>query len=695
MEKTMTKTITLYVSNVQGRKTNVSYPYEAKIGSLEELKNAVQYDHVCAKYADKKSKNGHVIPAYRSKNGFMFSDCLPMDCDNSNQNPLQADLSETDWKTPADVQKAFPEVAFYVVYSRNHMKEKDGKAPRPKFHVYFPLKSTLKSLKKYEQLKQVVLAAFPSFDNNAVDGARFFFGVGNPNVEYFAGEKTIDEFLASELAAAGFKLPKKILTGSRNNTLLSIALKALKRFGEKIAMSKFVEAAQKCEEQLPREELEAIWKNAVTFYENKIADENYVLPEEFNKALSSSSEDDDDREDNEGDEDSDKLTTKDVEDILKAMGVTIRLNVITGKVMIKGLSKDHSDTNAANVLPTDIRDYFARYRNLNVHRQFIDDSLSKIEDANRFNPIEEMLNKTKHDGQDRLKMLRDILTIDDVEALYLRKWLHQCIALALNNDINDEPFGADGVLVIQGKQGKGKTLFCRKLAVKAEWFGEGISIDLDNKDSIIQATSKWISELGELDATLKREQSSLKAFLSSAMDIYRQPYGRFAVEKPRRTSFCATVNPKEFLNDDTGSRRFWVIQPKKIDVQKLKSLNREWFRQLWRQVYEELYLPDPQGFRLTDEERARLEEDNTKYSKPMPGEIEIMDTYAWEAPIEEWKWKSTTEVIRDIDKNITPSQIGRALQKLMDWDNRIQEKSPKNKKSYFLPPTNNDFRFRR
>ena len=679
----MEKTMTLYVSNVQGRKTNVSYPYEAKISSLEELKNAVQYDHVCAEYADKKGKNGQVIPAYRSKNGFMFSDCLPMDCDNSNPNPLQADLSEKDWKTPADVQKAFPGVSFYVSYSRNHMKEKDGKAPRPKFHVYFPLKDKFKSLKKYEQLKRVVLAAFPSFDNNAVDGARFFFGVKNPQVEYFAGEKTIDEFLASELAAADFKLPKKILTGSRNNTLLSIALKALKRFGEKIAMSKFIEAAKKCEDQLPREELEAIWKNAVNFYENKIADENYVLPEEFNNALSSPLE--------EEDKDSDKLTTKDVEAVLRAMGVTIRLNVITGKVVIKGLSKEHSDTNAANVLPTDIRDYFARHYDLNVSRQFIEDSLLKIEDANRFNPIEDMLNKTKHDGQDRLKMLRDILTINDIEALYLRKWLHQCIALALNNDINDEPFGADGVLVIQGKQGKGKTLFCRKLAVKAEWFAEGISIDTDNKDSIIQATSKWIAELGELDATLKREQSSLKAFISSSMDIYRQPYGRVAVDKPRRTSFCATVNPKEFLNDDTGSRRFWVIQPKKIDVQKLKSLNREWFCQLWRQVYEELYLPDPQGFHLTDEERARLEQDNTKYSKPMPGEIEIMDTYDWEASIETWKWKSTTDVIRDIGKNITTSQIGRALQKLMDWDNRIQEKSPKNKKSYFLPPTNDGF----
>ena len=131
----------------------------------------------------------------------MFSDCLPMDCDNSNPNPLQADLSESEWKTPEDVKSAFPNVPFYVVYSRNHMKEKDGKRARPKFHVYFPLKSGFKSIKKYEALKQVALAAFPYFDNNAIDGARFFFGVENPKVEYFAGDIKIDEFLASELAA--------------------------------------------------------------------------------------------------------------------------------------------------------------------------------------------------------------------------------------------------------------------------------------------------------------------------------------------------------------------------------------------------------------------------------------------------------------------------------------------------------------
>ena len=679
----MPNKMTLHVSNTTGKRSNVSYPFEAQINGIKDLQEAAKYDHVTARYKDKKNKKGQIIKGYRSKENFITSNCLPMDCDNSNPNPLKPDLSEADWKTPEDVKKAFPNVEFYIVYSRNHMKEKDGKAPRPKFHVYFPLKNEFTSIGKYEQLKKVVLENFPSFDNNAIDGARFFFGVENPKVEYFSGEVSVDEFLASELAAADFKMPKKILIGQRNNILLKIALRALKRFGEDVAYKKFLEASSRCEKQLDDTELMSIWNNALKFYQEKIDVDEYIAPEVYNQNLVNYDEDD---------EDNDKITTQDVKNVLREMGITIRLNVITGKVVIIGLSKEHSSTNAANILPTDIRDYFAKSRNLTVSRQFIEDSLFKIEDANRYNPIEEMLKKTKHDGQDRIKTLCEILDITDVEIIYLKKWLHQCIALALNNDLSwdeeKEPYGADGVLVIQAKQGKGKTLLCRKLAMKSEWFAEGISIDVDNKDSIIQATSKWIAELGELDATLKREQSALKAFITSATDTYRPPYARVAVDKPRRTSFCATVNPKEFLIDETGSRRFWVIHPKKIDIQKLNSLDKAWFCQFWRQVYEELYLPNPQGFRLTDEERTRLERDNAKYSKPLAGEIEILDYYNWDAPIEKWGWKKTTEIIREIGaKNVNPAQIGKALMKLMEHDNRITFKSPKNVKYYFLPQT--------
>ena len=149
------------------------------------------------------------------------------------------------------------------------------------------------------------------------------------------------------------------------------------------------------------------------------------------------------------------------------------------------------------------------------------------------------------------------------------RFLEKTVAETLSTDISivraarikpGDPYGADGVLVIQNPQGAGKTLLFSKLALYADWFAEGISIDLDKKDSVIQATGCWIAELGELDSTLKREQLSLKAFITSRTDTYRQPYARAATRKPRRTSFCATVNPTEFLNDETGSKeaRKWL-----------------------------------------------------------------------------------------------------------------------------------------
>lgn len=267
--------------------------------------------------------------------------------------------------------------------------------------------------------------------------------------------------------------------------------------------------------------------------------------------------------------------------------------------------------------------------------QGLDDSLVLIEDENRFNPIADMLNTVRHDGTDRLAELAEIAGIaeDETACLYLRKWLHQSVAMALNDDT--DPYGADGVLVIQNPQGAGKTLLFSKLALYADWFAEGISIDLDKKDSVIQATGCWIAELGELDSTLKREQLSLKAFITSRTDTYRQPYARAATRKPRRTSFCATVNPTEFLNDETGSRRWWVIRPSRIDVERLKGLSREWVCQLWAQVYSQLYLPNPQGFRLTEDERKKLTADNEQFSKPLPGETEILDKLEWESPVKQ------------------------------------------------------------
>lgn len=165
------KPITLYTANCRGAKTNAFYPVKRIIKTLDELSDALQYDQVFAEY-----KGNH-----RGIADFIRSDCLPFDCDNDHSE------IESEWKTAEDVEKAFPDVPFYLVYSRNHMKQKGKYGPRPRFHVIFPI-DPITDKDDYRRLKESVIAYFPYFDTGAKDAARFFFGVKDPVVKLFGGK---------------------------------------------------------------------------------------------------------------------------------------------------------------------------------------------------------------------------------------------------------------------------------------------------------------------------------------------------------------------------------------------------------------------------------------------------------------------------------------------------------------------------
>lgn len=163
--------ITIYTAHCQGNKYNTRYPTRRIITSAEELREAARYDQVFAEY------NGF----HRSIDDFICSDCLPFDCDNSHSD------DEADWKTAEDIEKAFPGVPFWIIYSKSHMKEKGKLGPRPRFHVIFPI-DLVEDAEGYRKLKDDVIAYFPYFDIGARDAARFFFGVEDPVVELHGGE---------------------------------------------------------------------------------------------------------------------------------------------------------------------------------------------------------------------------------------------------------------------------------------------------------------------------------------------------------------------------------------------------------------------------------------------------------------------------------------------------------------------------
>ena len=310
--------ITIFYSDTRNDPKNCRYPNRLPDLSDEALKEAFSHDYVCAEYRGN----------YRNADNFIRSTCLAFDVDN--------DFSDdpAEWLTPDDVRDAFPGVEMIVHFSRSHMKAKNGRPPRPKFHVFFPIEECT-GAEEYAAMKQRVYEYFPYFDAQALDAARFFFGTENPEIECFEGT-LLSEYLllgtgeaskrsqCSEFARKGtssyapaspselsdnednlstepcvlspvscisspepcvltpvFSSP--IPQGQRNTTMYSIAVKVLKRFGDTDkARDLFLAEAERCVPPLDSEELAAIWNSAMKFYQQKILpDPEYVDPETY------------------------------------------------------------------------------------------------------------------------------------------------------------------------------------------------------------------------------------------------------------------------------------------------------------------------------------------------------------------------------------------------------------------------------
>ncbi|BED92587.1 MAG: hypothetical protein RsTaC01_0376 [Candidatus Paraimprobicoccus trichonymphae] len=301
--------------------------------------------------------------------------------------------------------------------------------------------------------------------------------------------------------------------------------------------------------------------------------------------------------------------------------ISVRYNIMSRGVEIDGVDSKENQETLTNDLPiilfNELKD---KISGCNVER--VTNFLSVISGRNRYNPVLEMLKKHKWDKRDRIYELYEILNISDTDSLsrvLIFKWLCQAISMA-KNDIKN-PYGADGILVLQGKQGIGKTTFVRKIAIISKFCKLGQYIDPRDKDTLRRCVSAWIIELGEIETTFKSDLERLKSFITSEIDEYRLPYGRCDQVLARRSVMVGTCNSDRFLIDPTGSRRFWTVPIEKIDLKRLEKFNS---LQLWLQIEEE-FGKNRQGFRLTTQERELLEQRNSKHEKLLRGQAEVED----------------------------------------------------------------------
>lgn len=145
---------------------------------------------------------------------------------------------------------------------------------------------------------------------------------------------------------------------------------------------------------------------------------------------------------------------------------------------------------------------------------------------------------------------------DELSATLVRKTLIGAVARALEPGCQMQT-----VLVLKGEQGdkaEGKSTWIRALLPNLEWLND--TADVNSKDFLLAMHSCWIHELQELEhITNKRAAGELKAQISASIDRVRAPYASAAERLLRPSVMIATVNTDDFLRDNTGARRFWVV----------------------------------------------------------------------------------------------------------------------------------------
>lgn len=181
---------------------------------------------------------------------------------------------------------------------------------------------------------------------------------------------------------------------------------------------------------------------------------------------------------------------------------------------------------------------------------------------NSYNPIKEWIESKKWDGTERAEnYFIDNLgaNYDDNNELH---YVHQATRLMLLGAIARLYYPGikfDYVVILQGKQGIGKTAAVNKLCPNDKFFTSSLKSMGKGKEDSIDLQGYWLVELGELSALSASSLQDAKNFITIKYDNYRDPYATDNTPHPRKCIFVGTTNQDSYLKDKTGERRFLPI----------------------------------------------------------------------------------------------------------------------------------------
>ena len=301
-------------------------------------------------------------------------------------------------------------------------------------------------------------------------------------------------------------------------------------------------------------------------------------------------------------------------------------------------------------------------------RQDFADALKNVSMRNKFHPVRELLDSLTWDGKEHIRsLLPEYLGAEDSDYTYqvMRLWM-----LGAVSRVYKPGSKFDYTMILQGSQGIGKSTFLKQMAMDDSWFNDSLD-SLDSDKAVQSLTGSWIIELAELKSLARTVGGveSVKRFLTATQDKYRIPYERRADTFYRQCVFAGTTNKDDFLQDETGNRRFLIIHTgvtepfKSLFVpEAMDDIKQAWAEavHIWKNEDPELILPEKCMQQAKELQEANMADDGKRgiILDYLEGKTQVCAREIW--------FEALKETIPP--KNWQASEINNIVAKVPGWE---------------------------
>lgn len=246
------------------------------------------------------------------------------------------------------------------------------------------------------------------------------------------------------------------------------------------------------------------------------------------------------------------------------LGLRCEHDLFHNRYKIFGNSLQHHQGEATDTVCSVVRQLIHDEFGFDPGKEHVRDAINQLCLENPCDPVCDYLDGLVWDGTPRLEhFFSRYLGADDTA---LNRTVSRLALIAAVRRAREPGCKYDLVIVLEGKQGTGKSTVLRFLAGD-ENFSDQEILALGTKEQMEAIEGVWLFEISEMMGLKKSDLDRLKAFISRTTDRARPAYGRSRIDSPRRCVFIGTTNEDQYLRDITGNRRFFPVRTGTIDLQ--------------------------------------------------------------------------------------------------------------------------------